>query len=659
VRSAAAAGVRTPAAPLPFLDRIQASFGQHPLGHVKAHVGAEAASASRAMSARAFASGDHVVFGRRPDLRTTAHEAAHVVQQQAGARLTGGIGREGDAYERHADAVAEAVVAGRSAAGLLEPFAPARRPSAGAPLVQRMGNEPAPEDAAIAAIHALAPTPADKLAALEQSDAPELRYGLDARTDEETEVTASASYLNEKKRNWRAELLQRQGGHAPQWQSWESFQYEMGLATPGEPAQQPPWFMQANIGYGLHDPGNQADMGQIAHARENPAADDPQQLLGMTYMRDTMYTLASAAIENHKGAFGQATTAAATQGWNGDVLRITAGGELRLRITHVAGVGTDVTITGTVLPSPYGNMGVAAGAVVTIFKNGGTGTLQYNTGAMDVELDHWQGALESYAYHQSRTRINEALGMHLPEAGAPEARNRGVNGNLDDATFALIGQRYNSAGDPERGYQRTLGPHRTRLNFHDDPNAPQQVGWDVSVAAYRRLGGDSIFNEAPHPHPAAYQNRLQPAAHVDVSNPAWYYNQANAMPGRFVGGRSNSTALYMSSATMLWYRGRLSAADVLDVLAFVIADMVVSGEHSMPECMTTVVMAAGSSEPWRNTPLNLAAAADTLSVWLRLVADPVQHAMEGEARASLLRLLANPHPDPKLVKVLTILLKAL
>lgn len=123
VRSAASEGVRTPAVTLPFLDRIQDSFGRHPLSHVKAHVGPAAAKTSRTMSALAFASGDHVVFGGTPDLRTAAHEAAHVVQQRAGVRLAGGVGREGDAYERHAGAVADTVVAGRSAEGMLEPFA--------------------------------------------------------------------------------------------------------------------------------------------------------------------------------------------------------------------------------------------------------------------------------------------------------------------------------------------------------------------------------------------------------------------------------------------------------------------------------------------------------------------------------------------------------
>ena len=434
----------------------------------------------------------------------------------------------------------------------------------------------------------------------------------------------------------------------------------MTRATPNEPAQQPPWFMQQNIGYNLQNANNQADMTAAANNRANPAADDPQQQLGMTYQRDTMYTLASQAIQNHKGTFDQATTVATAQGWTGDVLRITAGGELRVRITNVAGALADVTITGTVLPNPNGNLGIADNTVVTIDKNGTSGELEYDAGGMPIVVNNWQGALESYSYHQSRTRINEGLGMHLPQGGQPAARNRGNGANLDDATFLQVANRYNHGnGDPERGFGRTLGPHRTRLNFHDDPNAAPQVGWDVSVAPYRRFGGDTIFNEAPHPLPAPYQNQLQPAANVNVNNAPWYYNQANAMPNRFVGGRSNSTALYMSSATMLWQEGRLAQPDVFDILAFVIADMVVSGEHSMPECMTSVVMAAGSSEPWTNTPLNLAAATDTLSVWLLLVAPAIQQAMDAEARASLLRLLANPAADPKMVKVLTMLIRAL
>jgi hypothetical protein len=49
-----------------------------------------------------------------------AFGAEHVVQQRAGVALAGGVGRAGDAYEKHADAVAERVVRGESAADLLD-----------------------------------------------------------------------------------------------------------------------------------------------------------------------------------------------------------------------------------------------------------------------------------------------------------------------------------------------------------------------------------------------------------------------------------------------------------------------------------------------------------------------------------------------------------
>ncbi|MCA1665759.1 MAG: hypothetical protein LC659_16070, partial [Myxococcales bacterium] len=54
------------------------------------------------------------------DLHTAAHEAAHVVQQREGVQLAGGIGRDGDEHERHADAVADRVVKGQSAEALLD-----------------------------------------------------------------------------------------------------------------------------------------------------------------------------------------------------------------------------------------------------------------------------------------------------------------------------------------------------------------------------------------------------------------------------------------------------------------------------------------------------------------------------------------------------------
>ncbi len=104
---------------LPHFDRVQASFGAHDVSGVQAHVGGPARSAAGQLGASAYAMGSSVAFAGPPDLRTAAHEAAHVVQQRAGVSLSSNLGSKGDAYEVHADRVADAVVAGRSAEPLL------------------------------------------------------------------------------------------------------------------------------------------------------------------------------------------------------------------------------------------------------------------------------------------------------------------------------------------------------------------------------------------------------------------------------------------------------------------------------------------------------------------------------------------------------------
>jgi hypothetical protein len=119
VHEAAAAGIASGGGAMPYASQIQKSFGAHDVSGVQAHTGQAAAAANKAMGAEAFASGNHVAFGKAPDLHTAAHEAAHVVQQQHGVSLSGGVGKSGDAYEQHADKVADAVVRGQSAEGLL------------------------------------------------------------------------------------------------------------------------------------------------------------------------------------------------------------------------------------------------------------------------------------------------------------------------------------------------------------------------------------------------------------------------------------------------------------------------------------------------------------------------------------------------------------
>ena len=135
VQQAAAQGVSGSGGRLPFLSTIQKSFGQHDVSSVSAHVGGGAAEACKSIGAEAYASGNSVAFGASPSLHTAAHEAAHVVQQRAGVSLSGGVGKVGDKYEQHADGVADLVVQGQSAEGLLDRMA--GRGGTGAQAVQR------------------------------------------------------------------------------------------------------------------------------------------------------------------------------------------------------------------------------------------------------------------------------------------------------------------------------------------------------------------------------------------------------------------------------------------------------------------------------------------------------------------------------------------
>lgn len=123
VHAAAAHGTSGAPGPLPYLDVIAPLFGRHDVRGIAAHQDRAAQEGAARMGARAFATGDHVTFGETPTLHTTAHEAAHVIQQRAGVHLKGGVGASGDAYEQHADRVADLVVQGRSAEAELDRMA--------------------------------------------------------------------------------------------------------------------------------------------------------------------------------------------------------------------------------------------------------------------------------------------------------------------------------------------------------------------------------------------------------------------------------------------------------------------------------------------------------------------------------------------------------
>lgn len=121
----------------PFLDQIQASFGGHDLGDIRAHTGPESQQAAEQMGAMGIAYGEDVAFAGPPDLFTAAHEAAHHVQQKAGEGPSGGEGVSGDRHEQHADAVAARVVAGQDASSLLDRVATPGQQSSGVAAVQR------------------------------------------------------------------------------------------------------------------------------------------------------------------------------------------------------------------------------------------------------------------------------------------------------------------------------------------------------------------------------------------------------------------------------------------------------------------------------------------------------------------------------------------
>jgi hypothetical protein len=150
-RGIAAGGLQGAGGPLPHLDAIQHSFGKHDVTGVEAHQGAEADRASGALGASAYASGNQVAFRGAPSLHTAAHEAAHVVQQRAGAAPEGGIGAEGDRFEQHADRVADRVARRESAEPLLDEIAGggrARAPSrAGVQLDRPHGGKSLAEQA--------------------------------------------------------------------------------------------------------------------------------------------------------------------------------------------------------------------------------------------------------------------------------------------------------------------------------------------------------------------------------------------------------------------------------------------------------------------------------------------------------------------------------
>lgn len=123
---------------MPHADAIQASFGRHSIGNIRAEIGGDAGAEAQALGAEAFTDGESVAFKSEPSLRLAAHEAAHAVQQERGGVPMGGIDAgASDPLEHHADVIADTVVAGQSAEHLLDATPDASSSANGSRAIQR------------------------------------------------------------------------------------------------------------------------------------------------------------------------------------------------------------------------------------------------------------------------------------------------------------------------------------------------------------------------------------------------------------------------------------------------------------------------------------------------------------------------------------------
>lgn len=104
---------------------MEPRFG-HDFGSVRLHTDSHARMGALAASARAYTVGNDIMMGTGEYAPQTsagrhllAHELTHVLQQRSGLRPTSGMSMPGDAFERQANAVADAIVGGRSAHPML------------------------------------------------------------------------------------------------------------------------------------------------------------------------------------------------------------------------------------------------------------------------------------------------------------------------------------------------------------------------------------------------------------------------------------------------------------------------------------------------------------------------------------------------------------
>lgn len=90
-------------------SHFESRFGRD-FGHVRVHTDGEAATAARAVQARAYTAGHNIVFGHgeyapstTAGRRLLAHELVHVVQQGTGATRGSGAARPPVTVQREED----------------------------------------------------------------------------------------------------------------------------------------------------------------------------------------------------------------------------------------------------------------------------------------------------------------------------------------------------------------------------------------------------------------------------------------------------------------------------------------------------------------------------------------------------------------------------
>jgi len=132
--------------------RFEATTGAD-VGDVRVHADEDAGRDAGALSAHAFASGADIFFapgryqpGTADGDRLIAHELTHTVQQAGGGaavQAKAAVSEPGDAAEREADAVADAVVAGATGVAIRQPASGILRQATGNPAP---AATPSPDD---------------------------------------------------------------------------------------------------------------------------------------------------------------------------------------------------------------------------------------------------------------------------------------------------------------------------------------------------------------------------------------------------------------------------------------------------------------------------------------------------------------------------------